>query len=72
MSDERIRTYWNDCWRVLEFRLGQHVLLSDDTIYECTVLAHDRTYWDRVIFRDGYVKAHDTKWYKPLRWLIAP
>ena len=59
-------------WRVLEYRHGKHVLLGDETMYECTVLAHDRAYWDRVIVRDGYVKAADTRWFSALGWLIAP
>jgi len=59
-------------WRVLEMRLGELVLLGDSEMYECTVIAHDRAYWDRVIVRDGYIKAHDTRWYEPLRWLISP
>lgn len=59
-------------WRVLEKREGALALLGPDELYECTVFAADRSYWNRVIARDGYVKAADTRWYKPLSWLIFP
>lgn len=58
-------------WRVLEMRNGSLSLLGKDT-YECTVFAHGREYWDRVIARDGYVQVHDTRWFGPLQWLIDP
>ena len=50
----------------------RYKFLGPDDLYECTVFAADRSYWDRVVARDGYVKAADTKWYNPLRWLIFP
>ena len=59
-------------WRVLEIRHGEQVLMRKADMYEATAFASDRAYWEGVIARDGYVKAHDTRWYKPLRWIIHP
>jgi len=67
-----VATWGGILWRVLELRHGELTLLGDNELYECTAYAYDRAYWDRVIVRDGYVKAHDTRWYKPLEWLISP
>lgn len=59
-------------WRVLEYRNGNYRLLGDDKLYECTIYMQDWTSWMRVIQRDGYVKAYDTRWFGPLEWLINP
>lgn len=59
-------------WRVLESRHGKTTLLGLDDLYECTAYAQDWPSWEHVIARDAYAKAHDTKWYQPLQWLIDP
>jgi len=68
----QLATWGGLVWRVLEYRHGSTTLLSPDDLYECTVYAGDWQYWQRVVQRDGYIKAHDTEWYGPLSWLISP
>jgi len=59
-------------WKVLEFRNENTQLMAQGDMYECTAFVSSRSYWDRVIARDGYVKAGDTQWYGSLLWLIWP
>lgn len=60
-------------WKVLERRHGTTVVMDEADIYECTAFAADRSYWDRVIARDGYVTIWDCpRWLSKLSWIIWP